>query len=240
MDVIGNNVCKVSVLGLVPYIFDWIEFRGICGKPVDMEPLRALVLKCPDSRPMSSQAVTNEDDRATQSLMNASQESDKILGTSIVVEQFVVEPHARRPWCATEGRQGGDSVVSTPRILLGCASPRGPYSPSQRLEQIATFVEKNDASLPCEALFLTAANLRDSSGQWQLHPAHVPEQGASGDSNPAHGATATPSRGDNEPQTAAESSLEPVGLSSLMGHIPNTLYHSTRRLPIGLVAVRTA
>jgi hypothetical protein len=65
VDVIGNNVCEVSVLGLVPYIFDWIEFRSICGKPVDMEPLGALIVKDPDSRPMSSQTVTNEDDRAT-------------------------------------------------------------------------------------------------------------------------------------------------------------------------------
>lgn len=172
--------------------------------------------------------------------MNVPQEPDEIRGTRIVVEQFVVESHARRPWCATKCRQRRYPVVATPRILLRRISCGGPYSPSQRLKQIATFVEKNDASLLLEALFLAAANPRGSSGQWRLRPAHVPGRRASGDSNPAHGATATLSHGGTERQTAAQSNPERVDLSNLTGHTPNISSHATWPLPIWFVAARKA
>lgn len=48
-NVVGNDVGQISVLGLIPYVLDGIEFRCICGKIFDSEPASARVVQVADS-----------------------------------------------------------------------------------------------------------------------------------------------------------------------------------------------
>ncbi len=40
--VIGNEVRQVSVLRLIPYIFNGIKLGSVCRKPLDAQPIQAL------------------------------------------------------------------------------------------------------------------------------------------------------------------------------------------------------
>lgn len=86
-DVVRDDVCQVPVLGLVPHIFDWINFRRISGKPLDLKPMGPSLLQLTDGRAMGRQAIANEDERTTQVGMDLTQKPNKVRRPSVVVSK---------------------------------------------------------------------------------------------------------------------------------------------------------
>jgi hypothetical protein len=102
---------------------------------------------------------------------------------------------------------------------------RSPHAASQWLKQIATFVEKNQASFAFEALFLAAAIRRGATERWPVHLVLGHVAPASGDSNQdCAGACPRSPRGIRS-QTVGESGLGPVGMSTPKASNPNNRCH---------------
>jgi len=138
-----------------------------------------------------------------------------------VVEQRVVQPESFRPRRAGKGRQRCDSVMSVPGMLQRRLANRSPHTPPQWLKQIATFVDKNQASLTFEALFLAAAIRRGATERWPVRFVLGHVAPASVDSSQACAEGCPRSLRGIRSQTVGESSLEPVDMSNPKASNPN-------------------
>jgi hypothetical protein len=230
-DVVRDDICQVPVLGLVPHIFDRINFRRISGKPLDLQPTSPSFLQLTDGRAMGRQSIANENKRTTQVGVDLTQKPNKVRRSSVVVQEFIVQAKSTCPWCASNCGQRGDSVMTIPHMLNRRHPSRGPHSAPQRLQQIATFVEKNDASFAFEALFLSAANLRGSTERWRSRPARGLAVSASADSIRACGANGARSLDGTAHRTAGQSCLGQVARSIRTPRSPNVAFLVTKPQP---------
>ena len=235
VDVFRNEVGQCSVLGLVPHVFHRIEFRGVCRKPFDLEPIDAVVPQLSHGGTMNGQAIADQDDRTAHMSMDFTQEPGHIRRFGIVVKQFVVQAKATGPGSARDRGERGDPVVSVPSMLQRRLANRSPDAPAQWLKQIATFVEKNQASLPFEALFLAAATDRGATERWPVPRARGRAVLASVDSTPACEAISARSPGGTPRQTDVGSCPVPAARSNQRARIPNIEFPVSKRPPIGRV-----
>ena len=153
--------------------------------------------------------------------VNFSQELHNICCSSIVVEQRVVKPESFRPRRAGKGRQRRDSVVSVPGMLQRRFSNRSPHAPSQWLKQIATFVQKNQASLTFKALFLAAAIRRGATERWPVRLVLGRVARASVNSSQVCGEGCPRSPHGTRRQTVGESGLGLADMSNPKASNPN-------------------
>jgi len=222
VDVFGNNVGQRAVLGLVPNILHRIKVRRIRRKPFDLKPSGAAFEQSSCGGTMSRQTVPHQYDGSTQMLMDFAHEPNEICAPRVVIQQFVVHSQPKRPWSAGDGGDRRDAIASIPGTLKGRMAGWRPYSPTQRLQKIPTFVEKNQASLPLEALFLVAAKFRDANGRCPPRFVRGRVAPASVDSNRADAATAAHILDETPRRTVAGSCPAPTVRSSHPAHIPNT------------------
>lgn len=232
IDVFGDDVGQISVFGLVPNVLDGIEFGCVCRQPFDLEPGSTHLRKLPNSGTMSRQAITDEDKRAAQVRMDFSQEANKVGRSSVVVKEFVIQAQPGGPRRPSDCGQCRDSIVTIPRVLNRCVSFGSPHSPPQRLQQIATFIEKNQASLPLEALFLSATSLRGASGRCHPRSVRAPAVLASANSNRVCGANEARIPDGGPRQRAAGSCLERAALSNRTERTPNSASPAIMHAPI--------
>lgn len=146
--------------------------------------------------------------------MHLPQEPDHIRGASVVVEQSVVQSESFRPRRAGKRRQRRDAIVSFPSMLDRRLANGSPHPPPQRLKQIATFVQENQASFTFEALFLAAAIRRGATGRWPVRRARGRVAPASVDSIRFCAGACRRSPRCMAPQTVGESGLGPADKSS--------------------------
>jgi hypothetical protein len=149
------------------------------------------------------------------------QEPHHIFGTGVVLKQRIVQPESFRPRRAGKCCQCGDSIVSIPGMLHGGLANRSPYTPPQRLQQIAAFVEKNQASLTFEALFLAAAIRRGAIERWPVRfvLGHVAPVSVDSSQVCAEASPRSP-RGIRR-QTVDKSGLGPADMSTPKASSPN-------------------
>jgi len=232
VDIFGNDVGQRAVLGLIPNILHRIKVRRVRRKPFDLEPSGAVFEQSSCGGTMSRQTVPHQDDGSTQMLMDFAHEPNEIRSPRVVIQQFVVHPQPQRPRSAGDGGDRRDAIASIPDSLQGRMASRRPYPPPQRLQKIPTFVEKNQASLPVEALFLVAAKFRDANRR--CPPRFVRGRAApvSVDSSRADAATAAHILDGTPRRTVAGSCPAPTVRSSHPAHIPNTAYHEPVPPPI--------
>jgi hypothetical protein len=113
---------------------------------------------------------------------------------------------------------------------------RCPHAPPRRLQQKPTFIDKNQASLTFEALFLVAARCRDASGQCPPRCVLGLAARASADSSPTDAAAAARTLDGNPRRTVVGSCPAPAGRSSHRAHTPNNVCHALRQRLILSVA----
>ena len=227
-DVVRDVVCQVPVLGLVPDIFDRIDFRRISRKPLDPKPMGASFPQPTDGRAMGRQPIANENERTTQVGMDLTQKPNKVRRSSVVVQELIVQAKSTGPRCASNCGQCGDSVMTIPHMLDRRHPTRGPHSAPQRLQQIATFIEKNNASFAFEALFLSAANRCGSNGRSRSRPARALAVSVSADSIRACGASAARNQDGTAHRTAGRSCLGQVAQSIRTTRSPNAAFLVTK------------
>lgn len=167
-------------------------------------------------------------------------EPNEIRRPRIVIQQFIVQPQPQRPGSPGHGGDRRDSIASIPRALQGSVTAGRPHAPPQRLQQKPAFVEKNQASLTFEALFLVAAKIRDAGGQCPLRFVRGLAAGASADSSPTGAAIAAHTRDGTPRRTVVGSSRAPMVRSIHPAHTPSTECREPTRRPIRSVGGRTA
>ena len=197
VNVLRNDVRQGAVLGLIPNILHRIKVRRVRRKPFDLEPRGAVLKQSSGGRTMSRQAIPHQNDWTTQMPMDFAHESNEIRGPRIVIQEFVVQSQPQRPRRAGDGGDRRNAITSIPGTLNGRVASRCPHSSPQRLQQEPAFIEKNQASLTFEALFLVAAKFRDASGRCPPRCVRGLAAPASADSSPADAAIAAHIPDDN-------------------------------------------
>jgi len=239
VDVLWNDIRQSAVLGLIPNVLHGIEVRRVRRKPFDLQPGGAVLQELPRGGAMSRQAIPHQNDGPAQMPMDFAHESNEILGPGVVVEQFVVQPQPQRPRGAGDGGERRKAIASIPHPLQGRLARRGPHPPPQRLQQKPTFIEKNQASLTFEALFLAAASRRGANGQSPSRRVLELAALASAHSSPFDAAACRRNRDGIPRQISAESNRELAGRSNPTARNPSAAYRASKR-PATAVAAAAA
>jgi hypothetical protein len=240
MDIFRDDIRQGSILGLIPNILDRVEVRGIRRQPFHVQPRSAALQQSSGSRTMSAQAIPHEDDWTPQMIVNFSHEPDEILRPRVVIQKFIVQSQPGGPRRSRNRSHRRDPIVAVPGALERCAAQRGPHTPPQRLQQIPTFIEKYQASLSLEALFLVAAKFRDASERCPPRSVLGHAVPASADSSQVGAATAARSPDENSHRIIAGSCPAPGGRSSHRARIPNNVCPETTPPPIRSAGARRA
>lgn len=161
--------------------------------------------------------------------MKPADEPHEILGLTVMVQQLVVQAETLCPRRDGQGAHDAQAVVSMPRIMDGSLSHRSPDLPPQRLQQKATFIEKNQAGLPFGSLFLAGATRPGASARWRLRRVRGRDVRASGGSSRAGAEVSPRSPRESSPGTTAQSALLPVGNSNPARENPNSPRQRSRR-----------
>lgn len=238
-DLIGNEIGKRSALRLLPDVFHRVKIGSVAREPIDAQPISAAVVQLPHGRTMRAQAVANQNHGTAQVVVHLAQKRDHIFRMYVMIEQRVIQAKPTGPRCATNRRQRTDPVVAIPSMLDGRITLRGPHSSSQRLQQIAAFIEKNQASLPFEALFLAAANPRGANGRWLARPARGLVVPVSAESTPASEADEGHSWDDSRRRRVGGSCRAPAARSIRRERSPNAACLGARRPQVGIVVSPT-
>lgn len=231
-DVFRNDVGQGPIFRLIPNVLDRIKIRRVRRKPFHVQPSGTVRQEMSSSRTMSRQAIPHQDDRPTQVMMNLSHELNEIGRSRVMVQKFIIQPQSRGPRRSGHSSNRCDPIATIPRPLDRRAAFRCPHASSQRLQQIPAFIDKNQASLPFEALFLVAARFRDANGQSPARFAHERGVPASADSNQDGAAIVARTRDGNRRGTNAGSCLAPRGQSNRLARIPNDACPATMPPPI--------
>ena len=240
VNVVRNDVGQGSVLGLIPDILDRVKVRGIRRKPFHLKPRCCVRKQLSGGRAMRRQAIPHQNDGTTQMSVDFAHEPNEIRRPRIVLQEFVVQPKPQRPGRSGDGGDRCDSIASIPCTLQGRFAPRRPHAPPQGLQQKPTFVEKNQASLTFEALFLVAAKIRDASGQCPPRSVRGLAAPASVDSSLTDAANAARIPDDTRRRTVAGSCRALKVRSIHPARIPNTECRESKQRSIRSAGGRTA
>jgi len=143
---------------------------------------------------------------------------------SIMVQQFVIHAEASCPRSTTERGHDCDAIAPVPGMLHWRVATLRPHSTPQGLQQKATFIEKNQASLPLGALFLVAASADSASGRSPLRGVRGHAALVSADSNPSRAVACRHNRDGNPRRTTARSDLALRDQSNPPADSPNAAY----------------
>ena len=144
LDVVGDEVGQVGVLGVALHRLDRVELRAVGGQRLELDVLPAELGDPLLRRAVNAPAVPHDDQRPADLLPQPTQEVDRVVGLHVVA--LHVEAAADSGSCRRQGDRADDTqpITSVPRPLHGCLAPRGPGAAIHRLEHEARFVEEDD------------------------------------------------------------------------------------------------
>ena len=153
IEVFGDPVGHVGILGLRPHELDRIKFRRIGRQPARLEPGAACSAQLSGGGTVSVQAVPDQQHGSPQVRMNMSKKSHQINRVAVVIQQLVVQAKALFPRGHRQGANHAQTVMPVPGIADRSLSDGSPNPAPQGLQKEATFVEKNNASFSLGSLF---------------------------------------------------------------------------------------
>ncbi len=209
-----HEVRQLRPLRVVPNMFHGVEVGSITGQPFDLQPSCSLFCQFAHGTPMYAPAVQDHDDLSSQLPVQMPQEVHDVIGRDIAVEKPKVEAQSQCPRRHRDGTQCAPAVMPVPGVEDRRMATRGPGPTSQRLQHEARFVEKDQASLSREPLFLSAANPRGANGRSPLRRVRAPAVRASANSSPACALAFPRNRRDRLRRTDVRSPRPPVDTST--------------------------
>jgi hypothetical protein len=99
MDIIGNEVGQIAILGVVPHHFHRVQVRGIGRQPLDLEPIRMSFLQQADALAMRVQPVQHDDELAPQLPVQQDQEGDHLLKADVGLKDSKVQAQPPQAAC---------------------------------------------------------------------------------------------------------------------------------------------
>jgi hypothetical protein len=165
-------------------------------------------------------AIPNQDQVLPEMLMNTLEEAGHVGAVDVARSQIPVHADVAVPWCQRQDANRRQPVVPVPGMLDWGVTSRRPGSLPAGSQYKATFIEKNDASLLSQPLFLSATNLGRASDRSPLRcvPAHAAR--ASDTSSREHAAGATHDQHDTERRRNTRSLRTPEGRSTARCRTP--------------------
>jgi hypothetical protein len=188
--VVGDEVCQVRVLGVVPDLFVRVELGGVGGQPFDADSPTEAFLKPSSSRSMHGPAIHDQDNRSAEPLQQGGDKGFKIVRDDVVVEDVKVETQPFAPWRDCNRRNDRQPVMPISTIQHGSFSTRSPSTPHRRLQHEARFVEADHRPTATSGFFLCEASPLFATARRRRRRAPVRVAPASGNSSRAVAANA--------------------------------------------------
>ena len=154
VEVGGDEVGELRVLGVAPKRLDRVEVRCVAGKPFDVEPLHAAFVQLANGRAMDVQAIHHDDERSPVSAMEPAEITHQVRRPDVLFLHGEVLPNLRAARQHAEAADHAQAIVSLRDDLLRTRSDRRPGAAIQRLQAKAGFIEKDEDGVPAAALFL--------------------------------------------------------------------------------------
>jgi hypothetical protein len=212
--VVAAMVRQLMALRMAPALLDRIQFRAVGRQPLELKPIGMMRRVPCCRRTMCIQPVPNQDDLATDLMVQQSQKLDHLFLFEALLRQLKVQRHA-----LAFGRQRQSANCRHATMVLGRRqlhrrlAARRPGALPIGLQQKARFVGENDASLLTRPPFLFAANRDESIAPQPRRFARAPGVAASGTTNPTSSASAKRGCRRTSPRSVVRSLRPPVDRS---------------------------
>lgn len=231
VDVFRDPVGKVAVFRLRPYELDGIKLGRIRRQPSGLKPRTSAALHLGSRRSMGVQPIPNQEHGSPQMVMNGPEKSHQISRVTVMVQHVVVQAEAVRPGGDGQGANHRQAIMPVPGITDRGLPHRSPNLASQRLQQEATFIEKNNASFAFNSLFLAEATRPGAIARWRFHLVRALDVRASGRSSRVDAGSYRHNRPDTPCGTAAQSALLHAGNSIRGWESPSDPHPRSRPRP---------
>ena len=212
--VVRDEVGQITIFGVVPNVFDWVEIRGIGRQPLEVEPIRMNVGDLTSGATMHIPAIPDQNGPPAQMTSKVPQKVDHVRRANVLFVNGKEEPQATPVGRDRHGTDDRESIVSVPCVREGRLSPRRPGSPQQRLQHEATFIDEHEWTIADARLFLSEANLAFAIDRPLARHAPVPSARASADSIPSRAEPSTRATRGRSRQSAAGSLRPPADKST--------------------------
>ena len=180
-----------SVLCLGPDELIRIEFWGIGGKAMHMEPLVFLNELSDDDAPVDRAAVPKEHHRASQVPQKVTQESNDLHASDVARVEAKIQSETLSGWRHGDAGDNGNPIPPIAVLENRSLPDWCPGLTDVRDEEEAGLVEKDEMGPKFLGFFLNAANRVPSSARWLSRPVAKPAAPVSGRSSPSPASPAT-------------------------------------------------
>jgi len=201
-----RQIGQVTVLGVVPHLFYWIEIRRIRRQPFNADhSSMSLHIGLQHLGPMHTPSIQNQNYRATDGSAHRLQERDHILSTDVLPLHSPIQPYPTPMRGQGDGTDDRESMMRTPLPQNRRLSSRRPCPSHHRLEHKSALIQKHDASTLLSGVFLYAATASFSTDESVPHPVPWPDAPASDNSTHRHGGSSRHGPDDTEHQSESQS-----------------------------------
>ena len=157
-NVFGCQVDQVSILAVIPNLFDWIKVRRIGRQPFNTDGPGVSFQVFPQCFcPMDTPSIHDEYYPAMDIWGEGAQEGDHIIGTDVFSLNAPVKSNPASMGGKGNGTNDRESIMTTPVVEYRCLPSGCPRPPHQRLEHESTLIQEDDASVFLFSVFLYAA-----------------------------------------------------------------------------------
>ena len=213
IDVVRNEVRKVTVFRVAPDELNWIQLRSIRRQPFEFILARRSLKQFLGRRAMSIQPIQYHKKIPSKAPTELREKILHLFLADVFTVHHEVEPQALPFRRHCDCRDHGEPVVTIPALQNWCLSARSPRPANQRLQHEAAFIHQHQALAGSTGFFLHAAN--DACAIPARQPHSVPSLAAraSGDSNQVASGSERRVKGHRSRQTRARS-CPPRGVAS--------------------------
>lgn len=145
VDIVGEVVGQVRILGVVPDHLHRVEVRGVGRQPFHLQPRGAGLLQETDRLATGTGTVEDQQELASHLPVDEAEERQDLCEADVVAMELEVQPQAAAQGCQGDSGNDREPIVTVPAVLHRCLSPGRPGAAHQRLKQEAGLVEHDDA-----------------------------------------------------------------------------------------------
>lgn len=145
-----DEVGHVSILGVIPERFDWIQFRRIAGRPFH---LNSSFLQKADGLAMRTVAIHHQEELAAQVTVKETENGHHFPEADVMVIHLKVDAQTTLKWGHCDSSDDRETVVLIPTILDRRTTSRSPGAANHWLQHQAAFVGQHGAPSVVAPLF---------------------------------------------------------------------------------------
>lgn len=200
IEVVGDKVGQVGVLGVVPNLFDRIQFGGVRREKSHFYGLGKAFPQLSGGGFVNTGSIPDHDQVPPQTPMYFGDEVFHHGRLDVLGIDAEVNAQASLFGRNSDRCDDGEAVVAVPRIVDRGLPPWRPSTADHRLQQEPALVQKDKSGVIGPPFFLSPAKPRDAKRRWLPRLAPALDVRASDNSNPDSSESSKRDPGDNAPQ----------------------------------------